>query len=274
MRLPNGSLRSWNRSRRFRTALAFHFRNGGPRGGGPERWPASRTECTVMNDAERPRSDSEDERLLWVNTRTGVYRDGTLEGLANYLQPFDLVVVNDAATLPASLPLRVKDDPSELELRLAGQGQDAVTWWAVLFGPGDWRTATEHRPAPPRVSVGERVWMGSLSALVLEVSLVSPRLVRIRFETDAEHLYREFYRLGRPVQYSYVREPLALWDVQTHYGARPWAVEMPSAGRPLTWGLLSRLREKGVRVASLTHAAGLSATGDPQLDAVLPLPER
>ena len=34
------------------------------------------------------------------------------------------------------------------------------------------------------------------------------------------------------------------------------------------------LRRKGVRWASLTHAAGLSTTGDPAIDAALPLPER
>ena len=34
------------------------------------------------------------------------------------------------------------------------------------------------------------------------------------------------------------------------------------------------LRARGVRWAALTHAAGLSATGDPAIDAALPLPER
>ena len=62
--------------------------------------------------------------------------------------------------------------------------------------------------------------------------------------------------------------------MQTVYAARPWAFEMPSAGRPLSWEILLALRRKGVRWASLTHAAGLSSTGDPALDAALPLPER
>ena len=61
--------------------------------------------------------------------------------------------------------------------------------------------------------------------------------------------------------------------MQTAYAARPWAFEMPSAGRPLSWEILLALRRRGVRWASLTHAAGLSATGDPALDAALPLPE-
>ena len=51
-------------------------------------------------------------------------------------------------------------------------------------------------------------------------------------------------------------------------------MELPSAGRPLTWSLLLDLIRRGVRIAPLTHAAGLSSTGDPDLDALLPLPER
>ena len=49
---------------------------------------------------------------------------------------------------------------------------------------------------------------------------------------------------------------------------------MPSAGRPLTFASLLALRRGGVGVAALTHAAGLSSTGDAALDAALPLPER
>ncbi len=76
------------------------------------------------------------------------------------------------------------------------------------------------------------------------------------------------------MQYAYVAGPLELWHVQTRYASRPWCAELPSAGRPLTWGLLLALLRQGVALASLTHAAGLSSTGDPALDALLPLPER
>src|SRR5262249_22326917 len=36
----------------------------------------------------------------------------------------------------------------------------------------------------------------------------------------------------------------------------------------------AEVARRGVRIAQLTHAAGLSSTGDPALDAALPLPER
>src|SRR5204863_7761232 len=67
---------------------------------------------------------------------------------------------------------------------------------------------------------------------------------------------------------------LPLYEVQTAYASRPWAVEMPSAGRPLTWDVLLRARARGVHIATLTHAAGLSSTGDVALDGALPWPER
>ena len=57
-------------------------------------------------------------------------------------------------------------------------------------------------------------------------------------------------------------------------GAALVAFEMPSAGRPLSWEILLALRRKGVGWGALTHAAGLSATGDAAIDAALPLPER
>ena len=49
---------------------------------------------------------------------------------------------------------------------------------------------------------------------------------------------------------------------------------MPTTGRPLAWRALERLEARGVELAFITHAAGLSATGDPELDRRLPLPER
>jgi S-adenosylmethionine:tRNA ribosyltransferase-isomerase len=76
------------------------------------------------------------------------------------------------------------------------------------------------------------------------------------------------------VQYEHRSERLPLWSVQTAYAGRPWAAEMPSAGRPLTWDTVLGLRRAGIAVASLTHAAGLSSTGDDALDRALPWPER
>ncbi|MBC8069245.1 MAG: S-adenosylmethionine:tRNA ribosyltransferase-isomerase, partial [Deltaproteobacteria bacterium] len=162
----------------------------------------------------------------------------------------------------------------DVELRLAGPPRHEV-WPAVLLGAGDWRTDTDLRPPPPPLAIGDALELddGAL-AIMVSSSPISSRLVEIRFDRDEPAVWSLLYRVGRPIQYAYVRDALELADVQTGYAARPWAVEMPSAGRPLTLSTLTELRRHGIAVASLTHAAGLSATGDPAIDRALPLPER
>ena len=59
----------------------------------------------------------------------------------------------------------------------------------------------------------------------------------------------------------------------TRIAARPVAFEPPSAGFLLDWALLDRFAARGIAFATLMHAAGLSSTGDPALDARLPFDE-
>ena len=221
----------------------------------------------------------DDVRLLMVDPETGAFAETRTTALPQLLRPADLLVVNDAATLPASLCGHDEHgQPIELRLlsaidpdtRQAASGH----FWAALLGAGDWRQRTEDRPAPPALRPGDRVWFGGLGGRIVARGEISPRLVAIRFDVAGDHLWAALYREGRPIQYSYLAHELPLWAVQTVYATRPWAFEMPSAGRPLSWELLLSLRRRGVRVAALTHAAGLSATGDTRLDAALPLPER
>jgi S-adenosylmethionine:tRNA ribosyltransferase-isomerase len=212
-------------------------------------------------------------RLLVVDADAGTLEDRSLEALPALLDPGDILVVNDAATLPASLSGTAAEG-SAVEVRLAGVEPHGA-WRCVLLGAGDWRTPTESRPPPPLLAPGSVVrFAPRFVGTVERVSPVSPRLVWIRFTPAGEGFWRALYRHGRPVQYAYEPLPLPLERVQTPYASRPWSSEMPSAGRGLALPLLARIRARGVRVAPLTHAAGLSSTGDAELDAALPLPER
>lgn len=224
-----------------------------------------------MNPASA--STARDRRLLHLDPRSGELRDRYVRDLEHLVRPGDVVVVNDAATLPASFAGRTADGKA-LEVRLAGANEDG-TWSAALLGPGDWRQRTEDRPAPPALPAGTHIAFGpGLSARVTAVSSLSPRLVTLAFASAGSTLWSALYRLGRPVQYSYLRAPLALWDVQTFFASRPWAFEPASAGLALSARAMDGLRGAGAIVASVTHAAGLSSTGDPAIDAALPLPER
>jgi S-adenosylmethionine:tRNA ribosyltransferase-isomerase len=212
-------------------------------------------------------------RLLLVDPETQNVGETTIAQLPALLSPTDLLVVNDAATLPASL--RAHSTAGEpLEIRLL-EGPHQRFTRAVLFGAGDYHTPTELRPPPPPLGNGETLRVAERFTLsIAHVAPLSPRLVILDWKLPLAERFSALYAHARPVQYSYIPEPLALWDVQTVFAARPWAVEMPSAARPLTGAILSELRARGVQLAPLTHAAGLSATGDALLDAALPLPER
>jgi S-adenosylmethionine:tRNA ribosyltransferase-isomerase len=226
-----------------------------------------------MRAATRPLASRDQARLLHVSLPTGERADHAVAQLPELLRRGDLLVVNDAATLPASLKARTTEG-NALELRLAGENGDG-TWAAVVFGPGDWRFRTEDRAPAPHVPHGAPLAFGpGLFARVVRVSTLSPRLVTVRFDQAGAALWTGLYRYGRPVQYSYLRAPLALWDVQTAWATRPWAVEPPSAGLPVTAATWRDLSAAGIAVSAVTHAAGLSSTGDPAIDKALPLPER
>jgi S-adenosylmethionine:tRNA ribosyltransferase-isomerase len=220
--------------------------------------------------AATARSDARAMRLLRVSPSRRAIDHHAFGDLPALLRAGDVLVVNDAATVPGSL--RGSTARGNLvEARLAGRNADG-TWRAVLFGAGDWRTRTEDRPRPPRVSAGDRLSFDGLRAVVTEVEADSPRLVTLSFADDGS-FWPRLYRAGHPVQYAHTAAPLALWDVQTAYAARPWAAEAPSAGFGLTWEIFLALRARGVAVAPLTHAAGLSSTGDLAIDARLPMRE-
>ncbi len=213
-------------------------------------------------------------RLLSVSA------DGTLRhlprgGLATLFGPGDLIVANDAAVLPASLSGIHVPSGEPVEIRLAGWPQavgDGLRFVAVAFGAGDYRTLTEDRPQPPELQPGDRLRLGPLTARV-EGLLGHRRLLEIGFDGDREAVWAGLARHGQPVQYAHVPAPLALWDVWTNLAARPVAFESPSAGLSLNWRIVGEWRRRGAELVTLTHAAGLSSTGDAGLDRRLPFDE-
>ena len=141
-----------------------------------------------------------------------------------------------------------------------------------MFGAGDFRTRTEDRPLPPTLAPGDRLVLGPLSATI-DALLDHPRLVSVRFSGPSDAVWAGLARHGRPIQYAHVPTPLALWDVWTPIAGVPAAFEPPSAGFAIDWATLRSLRARGIVFASITLAAGLSSTGDPELDCRLPFDE-
>ncbi len=224
----------------------------------------------AANTKQRDRSQTK----LLVASLTRVQHAAFSE-LPSFLRAGDLLVVNDAATLPASFRGFHRASGGAIEMRLARSlsVDTPLRWEALFFGAGDWRTPTEKRDPPPKLGVGDRLdFRYGLSARVNRLS--HTRWAEIEFVVPENEFWRLAYLAGKPIQYSHLKEDLELWDVQTLFAGPAVSVEPPSAALPLSWQILNRLKERGVGVVALTHAAGLSSTGDGELDGRLPLEER
>src|SRR5215208_3179132 len=197
-------------------------------------------------------------RLLVLERATGAVTHTSFDRLDAFLRPGDLLVVNTSRTVPALLRA-VGDDGDPIEVRLADR-RGARRWDALLLDG--------------RRHVGREgmalVFGGGLRARVLGRRPDLPFLWRLRFNKEGAALLDAIERLGEPVRYGYVAGVLPLDFYQTVYAAEPGSVEMPSAGRPLSWELLLRLRRAGVRTASIVLHTGLSSTRDDAIDALHP----
>jgi S-adenosylmethionine:tRNA ribosyltransferase-isomerase len=212
-------------------------------------------------------------KLLAVKANGGL-RHLRRSALARMFSPGDVVIANDAATVPASLAGTHQASGAKIEIRLAGwlSSDDPSRFIAVAFGPGDHRTPTERRPPPPPLSPGDRLSLGRLAA-VIDRLLDHPRLVALSFAGSRACILAGLAAHGRPIQYAHVPQALALWDMWTPIAARPVAFEPPSAGFAIDWRTLDAWRSRDIHFATVTHAAGISSTGDALLDLRLPFDE-
>ena len=228
-----------------------------------------------MIAASEPIRSPPDAKLLFVRCN-GALEHQPRSAFVSLLRAGDLIVANDAATLPASLFGTHLPSGRAIEVRLAGRrsldSTDVSHFLAVVFGSADHRLRTEDRPAPPALTPGDRLQLGSLRATV-EGLVDHPRLIRLRFDESPAEIWQCFARHGKPIQYAHIVRPLAMFDTWTSIAAHPAAFEPPSAGFLLDWATIASLPARAIQFATLTHAAGISSTGDPRLDARLPFDE-
>jgi len=216
-----------------------------------------------------------DAKLLVVDAQRNIIHVPR-SAFVEFLRPNDVVIANDAATLPASLTGIHQPSGQQIEVRLAGRPSldpmDVSRFSAVVFGAGDFHTRTEDRALPPKLNPGDTLLLGPLHTTVDEI-LGHERLVCLLFHGSADVVWAGLASHGKPIQYSHLQTSLELWDVWTKVAGPPVAFEPPSAGFILDWEVLSTIREHGARFATVTHAAGISSTGDDELDRLLPFDE-
>lgn len=201
-------------------------------------------------------------RLVVVDRDARSVEHTTVAHLGDHLRAGDALILNSSRTIPAALD-GTRDDGTAVQIRPWVRRERS---WDVIAV----QTAPPHAPAA--LHHGELLHFPG--GLVL-------RVAGRRDDLDALWTLAilqgdgldELLRHGRPIQYSYAPEPLAMEHHQTLYAGRPGSAETPSAGRHLTWEVLLGLRRRGVVLADLTLHTGLSSTQDDELDMTHPLVE-
>lgn len=206
-------------------------------------------------------------RMMVAYRSTGHLVHSTFSLLATFLEPEDLVVVNTSGTLPAAVPAldvrsgravvvhlstELAPDHWVVELRVP-EGRSTRRW-----GPGD-------GTAPADLLLGED---GSALRLVGPYRQ-SDRLWVARLELTAPVLSWLAARAS-PIRYSYVERSWPITTYQNVYATEAGSAEMPSAGRPFTPEMITRLVSKGVAVSPVVLHTGVASLGAGEV----PYPER
>lgn len=183
-------------------------------------------------------------RLL-VTTPTG-HTHAHFRDLPRFLQLGDLLVVNDSATLPASLPASGSVGAFTLNL-------------STRYEPNLWLTEprwSQARPGPLPLAPGDRIQAGGVSA---QWVAPYPGLPALWFMHSQGDLGEALARYGSPIRYGYVPQAYPLEAYQTIFGTTPGSAEMPSAARPFTRPVLESLSRREVNIASITLHTGVSS---------------
>jgi S-adenosylmethionine:tRNA ribosyltransferase-isomerase len=197
-------------------------------------------------------------RMLVARRHDGDLVHSHFSELPRFLDEGDLVVVNTSGTLAAAVPGRDTTGRA-LEVHLSTELPAGLWTVELRAGADPWFGA----------EAGDTVTLGGGGRVdLLAPYAVHPRGVRLWVATlhtpQALHSYLAVH--GHPIRYGYVRGDWPIAAYQNVYATEPGSAEMPSAGRPFTPEVLTRLVSKGVGVAPLllhTGVASLEASEPP-----------
>jgi S-adenosylmethionine:tRNA ribosyltransferase-isomerase len=202
-------------------------------------------------------------RLLVSDIEHDAVAHASFRELPQWLEEGDLLVVNTSATINAALAARTEaGEPFELHLSTQLPGG---FWSAELRRPGPVASLPSRAGRPGLIL---RLPAGGTATLLAPYPLVSADcgeatsrlwLTVLRLP-DPVHDY--LARNGFPIRYSYVTEPWPAGMYQTIFANEPGSAEMPSAARPFTADLVTRLVSSGIQIAPILLHTGVASLED------------
>jgi len=201
--------------------------------------------------AQEPCSQRDHSRLLVLDRKNGIREHHLFNRIIEYMNPGDVLVVNDTRVVPARLEGKKKNGGRVECLILnypAGQVIETYTSPCLL-------------KSRRKIIPGERVDFGpGLEGEILPSSN-GTALVRFRFEGSFDSVLKKFGRVPLPPYIRRNGHNRNLWEedqnrYQTVYARNPGAVAAPTAGFHFSPELISALKNKGVLWVPLTLHVG------------------
>jgi S-adenosylmethionine:tRNA ribosyltransferase-isomerase len=188
--------------------------------------------------AQTPLEPRDSSRLLVLDRHSGALEHAVFRDLGKYLNPGDLLVLNQTRVIPARIYAH-KHTGGRVEVLLLRR-EDLLTWECLVGGRG--------------LSAGRTIAIeNGPVAEIVEVLDGSRR--RIRF---AEPIEPFFPRVGNVPLPPYIHEPLRDPErYQTVYAHDPGSAAAPTAGLHFTERLMDELQGKGIGIAYVTLHVGL-----------------
>lgn len=194
--------------------------------------------------AKTPAAKRDASRLMVLHRNDGRIEHRRFSDVIEYLEPSDILVVNNTKVIPARLIGHKKGTGGEAEILLLRQESDGL--WNCLVRPGR------------RLMPGARVEFkdGMMGAEIVEHREGGQRLVKFIHQGD---FYQTLEKVGQVPLPPYIdRQPMEADRnrYQTIYAREEGAVAAPTAGLHFTPELMERLKDKGVEVLEILLHVG------------------
>ncbi len=213
-------------------------------------------EATEPPEARGIRRD--DVRLLVSDIDSDSIEHAHFSDLPRWLLPGDLLVVNTSGTLNAAVSATAEDGTA-LEIHVSTRLPGG--FWSVEVRQPD---AVASLPYDRAVSgMTFQLPMDGKVTLLAPYPLIDSIDSRSRLWMAALRLpdtvvpYLNAH--GFPIRYGYVKRSWPSAMYQTVFATEPGSAEMPSAGRPFTPELVTRLVSRGVEIAPLVLHTGVAS---------------
>lgn len=196
--------------------------------------------------AQHPAEVRDASRLMVIDRRTGDIEHKIFHDVIDYLNPGDVLVINDSKVIPARLYGVKAETGAQIEFVLLKQHE--LDRWEVMVRPGR------------RVHPGNTIIFGDglLRADILEVLEGGNRLVEFRYDHSKGNIYDLLDKIGNMPLPPYITERLTDKSrYQTVYAREEGSAAAPTAGLHFTPELLDRIRAKGIAVVPVMLHVGL-----------------